>query len=209
MTRYSRNDFICIYCCYCCCCCCCCCFRINSHNEVRGHRTGSSHSGAEEYPGEEHKQPTMVHAYITFDAIHASTRNISKWNRESVYDVPGPHRCIRHITHAWKNRLYGSPPKKDYHVYITRSIYYYAYARRRRPIEEKKQRKEKKIKERKEKRRKQNKKNEKGRERKEKDRKKSKKRQDKLSRLYAAFVVYTNSWFRLSGKRNHGGLASW
>ena len=29
---------------------CCCCSRINSHNQVRGHKTGSSHSGAEEYP---------------------------------------------------------------------------------------------------------------------------------------------------------------
>ena len=27
--------------------CCCCCSHINSHNQVRGHRTGSSHSGAE------------------------------------------------------------------------------------------------------------------------------------------------------------------
>ena len=31
---------------------CCCCSHINSHNQVRGHRTGSSHSGAEEYPRE-------------------------------------------------------------------------------------------------------------------------------------------------------------
>ena len=29
---------------------------FNSHNQVRGHRTGSSHSGAEEYPREKHKQ---------------------------------------------------------------------------------------------------------------------------------------------------------
>ena len=34
------------------CICCCCCSHINSHNQVRGHRTGSSHSGAEEYPRE-------------------------------------------------------------------------------------------------------------------------------------------------------------
>ena len=56
--------------------CCCCCSHINSHNQVRGHRTGSSHSGAEEYPTEKHKQPKVAHAYITADAIHASTRNI-------------------------------------------------------------------------------------------------------------------------------------
>ena len=33
----------------CCCCCCCCCSHIHSHNQVRGHRTGSSHSGVEEH----------------------------------------------------------------------------------------------------------------------------------------------------------------
>ena len=42
--------------------------------------------------------------------------------------MPGPYRCIRLITRAWKNRLYRLPPKKDYHVYITRGIYHYAYA---------------------------------------------------------------------------------
>ena len=44
----------------CCCCCCCCCSHIDSHNQVRGHRTGSSHSGAEEYPREKHTQPKVV-----------------------------------------------------------------------------------------------------------------------------------------------------
>ena len=34
--------------------------------------------------------------------------------------MPGPYRCIRLITRAWQNRLYRLPPKKDYHVYITR-----------------------------------------------------------------------------------------
>ena len=56
--------------------CCCCCSHINSHNQVRGYRTGSSHSGAEEYPREKHKQAKVVHAYTADDAIHASTRNI-------------------------------------------------------------------------------------------------------------------------------------
>ena len=32
--------------------CCSCCSHINSHNQVRGHRTGFSHSGAEENPRE-------------------------------------------------------------------------------------------------------------------------------------------------------------
>ena len=31
--------------------------------------------------------------------------------------MPGPYRCIRLITRAWKNRLlFRLPPKKDYHV---------------------------------------------------------------------------------------------
>ena len=36
---------------------CCCCSHINSHNQVRGHRTGSSQSGAEEYPRENTHNP--------------------------------------------------------------------------------------------------------------------------------------------------------
>ena len=36
----------------CCCCCCCCCSHLNSHNQVRGHRTGFTYSGAEEDPTE-------------------------------------------------------------------------------------------------------------------------------------------------------------
>ena len=39
-----------------------CCSHINSHNPVCGHRTGSSDSGAEEYPREKHKQPKVVRA---------------------------------------------------------------------------------------------------------------------------------------------------
>ena len=38
----------------------CCCSHINSHNPVRGHRTGSSHSGAEEYPREALGKPVSV-----------------------------------------------------------------------------------------------------------------------------------------------------
>ena len=33
------------------------------------------------------------------------------------------------ITHAWRDRLYRLPPNKDYHIYVTRIIYHYAYAR--------------------------------------------------------------------------------
>ena len=46
------------------CCCYCCCSHINSHNQVRGHRTGSSHSGAEEYPRENTHNP-MSYTHIS------------------------------------------------------------------------------------------------------------------------------------------------
>ena len=36
----------------------CCCFHINSHNQVRGHRAGSSHSGVEQYPRDKNTNQT-------------------------------------------------------------------------------------------------------------------------------------------------------
>ena len=48
--------YCCLCCCCLCCCCCCCCSRISWRNQVRGHRTGSSHSGSDEYPRGKHKQ---------------------------------------------------------------------------------------------------------------------------------------------------------
>ena len=36
------------------------CSHINSHNQVRGHRTGSSHSGAEEYPRDKTRYDTLA-----------------------------------------------------------------------------------------------------------------------------------------------------
>ena len=51
---------------------------MNSHNQVRGHRTGFlSHSGVEECPREETQRGTRIPGtskYIIADAIHASAR---------------------------------------------------------------------------------------------------------------------------------------
>ena len=64
MNTTSTTINCCCCCCCCCCICCCCCsyiltLIINSHNQVRGHRTGSSHSGAEEnIPGKNTNNPT-------------------------------------------------------------------------------------------------------------------------------------------------------
>ena len=43
--------------------------------------------------------------------------------------MPGPYWSIRLTTRAWKNQLYRLPPKKDFHVYLARSTYHYAYIR--------------------------------------------------------------------------------
>ena len=108
----------------------CCCSDINWHNQVRGHRTGSSRSGAEEYPWE--KTQTYQRWYTPMSQLTQFMPSPEKYkmrNRESAYDVPGPYWCIRLTTGAWKNRLHRLPPRKDYHVYITRGTYHYAYAR--------------------------------------------------------------------------------
>ena len=63
----------------CCCCCCSCCSHINSHNQARGHRTGSSYSGVEEYPKNKTRtKPKAVRAYIKADAILAPARKIQE-----------------------------------------------------------------------------------------------------------------------------------
>ena len=110
--------------------CYCCGARLHSHNQVRGHRTGSSHSGAEEYPRDKTQtKPKVVHAYIIADAIHASARKIIK-----VKSGVSP-RCARsilvHTSHysRLKKRLHRLPPRKDHHVCVTRGSYHYAYAR--------------------------------------------------------------------------------
>ena len=106
---------------------CCCYSHINSHNQARGHRTGSSHSGAEEYLTQTSQRWYTRVSQLT--QFMPPPETYKKVNRESAYDMPGPYWCIRLTTRAWKNRLYRLPPKEDYHVYIARSTYHYAYAR--------------------------------------------------------------------------------
>ena len=63
---------------------------VSHNNQVRVHRRGSSHSGADEYPrGKKHK-PKVVQAYITADAIHAYARNIQKVKWESATSTTHP-----------------------------------------------------------------------------------------------------------------------
>ena len=98
--------------------------------------------------------------------------------------MPGPYRCIHLITHAWRNRPYRLPPKKYYHVYITRSIYHLAYARQTQVNWRKKtkKRREDKGKERKEKKAKQEKKGKRKGKKRKRQEKQEKTRQEQEAR---------------------------
>ena len=64
---------------------CCCCSHMNSHNQVRGHRTGSSHSGAEEYPREKHTHNPRWYTHISqLTQFMPPPETYKKLNRESV-----------------------------------------------------------------------------------------------------------------------------
>ena len=51
VTQATRDDVVVV---------CCCCSHIKSNNQVRGHRTGSSHSGGEEYPRKNTHNPRYI-----------------------------------------------------------------------------------------------------------------------------------------------------
>ena len=60
--------------------CCCCCCHVNSHNQVRDHGTGSSHSGVKEYPNpgnkhDQNKSGTFIY-HIVADATNACARKM-------------------------------------------------------------------------------------------------------------------------------------
>ena len=152
---------------------CCCCPHINSHYQVRGHRTGSTLE-LRNILGKNTSNPRWyTHiSQLTQFMPPAETHKSEIGSQSTVCQVYT--WCIRLITCAWKKRLYRLPPKKDYHVCIKRSIYHYAYARQTKVKWKKKTRTNKKRKERKENRRKRKKKS-----KKEKQEKQEKKRQEK------------------------------
>ena len=90
--------------------------------------------------------------------------------------MPGPYWSIRITTRAWKNRLYRLPPKKEYQVYITRSVYHYAYARQTQ-VNWKKETKIRKL--------------EKGKKRKEKERKEKERKEKERKEKKAKKEMYT------------------
>ena len=86
-----------------------CCSRINSHNQVRGHRTGAPVTlELRNTPGKKRKQTkggTRIPGISQLTQSMPPPETDTKWNRESAYDVPGPYWCINLTTRARKNRL--------------------------------------------------------------------------------------------------------
>ena len=62
---------------------CCCCSHIDSHNQVRGQRTGSSHSGVEEHPSEKILQTKSGRARTVYVIAEAS-HTFAKKNKKAV-----------------------------------------------------------------------------------------------------------------------------
>ena len=167
-----------------------CCSHINSHNQVRGDRTGSSHSGAEEYPRE--KTQNNPRWYTHLSQLTESIPPPDTYKSE----IGSPSTVRQVHTGAYDSLL--APGKTDYTAcYPRRTTTYILHVvsitththDRRKSIGKKKQRKEektkegkgKKIKERKGKKIKERK--QKRRKRKKKRKRKGKKRKDKKSKI--------------------------
>ena len=102
-----------------------CCSHINSHNQVRGHRAGPSHSGVEDYPRKKiqtnHKWYTNMSQLTQFmpppEKYKKVKSGVSRRRARSVLiHTPQNSRL--------KNRLHRMPPRKDYHDYIARITYH-------------------------------------------------------------------------------------
>ena len=131
------------------CCCCCCCFHINSHNQDRGHRTGSSHSGAEEYPREKHAHNPRWYTHIlqltqfmpppeTYKSEIGSQSTMCQVQAGAYVSLPTPRETKYSDCHPRKTTTY-------IYIYISLRICTTGISQ----LEKSKQRRGKKIKERK------------------------------------------------------------
>ena len=131
----------------------CCCSHINSHNQVRGHRTGSSHSGAEEYP--RRKTQTNQRWYTHISQLTQFMPPPETINRESAYDVPGLSILVHtsHYSRLGKPTIPFATQERLARMYCSYMIVPITTRThdRRKSIGKKKQRNKKEIKERKEK----------------------------------------------------------
>ena len=160
--------------------CSCCCSHINSHNQVRGHRTGSSHSGAEEYPRENTHNPRWyTHISQLTQSMPPPETHKSGIGSESTICQVHAGAYVSLLTPAETNYSDCHPRKTT--TYISHVVYITTHTHdRRKSIGESKQRKEK-IKEREEKRRKRNK-TTKARKEKKRQEKQEKTRQEEEAR---------------------------
>ena len=148
----------------------CCCPHITSHNEVRGHKTGFSHSGAEEYPREKHKTNQRWYNLRSLQTQFMPPPETHKSEIASELAMCQVHTGAYVPLLAPEKTGYTACHPRKTTTYILHVIPINTHTHDRlKSIGKKKQRKERKIKERKEKTRRR--KNEKGNKRKEKTRK--------------------------------------
>ena len=135
---------------------CCCCSHINAHNQVRGHRTGSSHSGAGEYPRENTHNPRWyTHISQLTQFMPPPETYKSEIRSQSTMCQVHAGAYVSLLTPGETNYSDCHPIKTTTYIFHVLSITTHTHDRRK-SIGDKKQRKDKKIKERKEKRRKRN-----------------------------------------------------
>ena len=107
-----------------------CCSHINSHNQVRGHRTGSSHSGAEECPRK--KTQTNQRWYTHISQLTQFMPPPETYKRVKSGVSPRSARSIlAHTSHYLRlaKPTIRLPTQEGLpRIYITRSTYHYAYA---------------------------------------------------------------------------------
>ena len=143
----------------------CCCSHINSHNQVCGHRTGSSHSGADEYPRENTHNPRWcTHILQLTQFMQRPETCKSEIGSQSTMCQVNADAYVSFLTPGETKYSTCRPGKSTTYILHVVSITTRTHDRRK-SNREKKQRKEKKTKQ-----------TEKGKKREEKDQR-SKKRQ--------------------------------
>ena len=141
---------------------CCCCSHINSHNQVRGHSTGSSTSGAEEYPKKNHNPRLYTHISQLKQFMPPPDTYKSEVRSQSTMCQAHTGAYVSLLASGETNINACHPRKTTTYILHVVSITTHTHGRRK-SIGEKKQREENmiQVKERKEKSRKRNKQNEK------------------------------------------------
>ena len=110
----------------------CCCSHINSHNQVRGHRTSCSHSGAEEYPRENThatqggtriyhswRNPCLHQKHIKVMYIRFNVKNTHTHTRAGRAKKPYNNPSVGHIFWQWPTANWAYPHNQLHTVVIS------------------------------------------------------------------------------------------